>query len=54
MVELSEVLVLSGNVLDRLAIKFTLCTKLGLTERVHFVSSNIELKYSLLSQAQDS
>ena len=53
-IQLSEVLVLSTNVIDRLAIKFTLQSKLSLMDRVHFISSPMEMHDSFLEQAQTS
>jgi len=53
-IQLSELLVVSSNVIDRLAIKFTLCTKLGLMDRIHFISSTLEISEKVLAQALKS
>jgi len=52
--QLSEIMVVTSSVIDRLAIKFTLCTKLNLANKVHFISSMDEIRDTIEKVAQDT
>lgn len=47
--KLSNILVLTSSVIDRFAIKYTLCNKMQLANQVQFVSSKAEASEALVS-----
>ena len=50
--KLSEVLVLSSNIMDILEIKLTVCAKLSLKKRFHFIGSALEIENEFIDNVR--